>query len=135
MIYLSNLFLPFRIESSAWSSTCRPSFGQPGRIDLLLGVDIFAEVVLHGRWCGLLGSPVAFETHFGWVLAGNTSFGISSQVICFHHVMLQTGDDILHHFWEVERVAAKDCLTPEESAVTEHFQTYHTRSDDGRFFW
>ena len=43
-----------------------PSFGQPGRIDLLLGVDFFfTEVVLHDWRGGLPGSPVADETHFG----------------------------------------------------------------------
>ena len=45
-----------------------PEFGRPGRIDLLLGV---ANVVLQGRQSGPQGSPVAFETLFGWVLAGS----------------------------------------------------------------
>ena len=29
-----------------------PSFGQPGRIDILLGVDIYIEILLHGRRTG-----------------------------------------------------------------------------------
>ena len=33
---------------------------------------MFVNVLLHGRWFGPPGSPVAFETEFGWVLAGET---------------------------------------------------------------
>ena len=45
-------------------------FGQPGRIGILLGVDVFADVLCQGRRTGPTGSPVAFETDFGWVLSG-----------------------------------------------------------------
>ena len=40
-------------------------FGVPGRIEILLGVDIFTDVLLNGRRKGPQGSPVALETHFG----------------------------------------------------------------------
>ena len=36
-----------------------PEFGSPGRIDVLLGVDIFCSVLLNGRRTGPPGSPVA----------------------------------------------------------------------------
>ena len=110
-----------------------PSFAQPGRIDLLLGVEIFAEVMLHGRWCGIPGSPIAFETQFGWVLAGSTSFGAPTQVVTTHHAMLLSGDDLLRRFWEVERITIKDCLTPEESAAVKHFENHYSRLENGRF--
>ena len=47
-----------------------PMFGHPGRIDVLLGVDVFTQVLLQGRRIGPPGSPVAFQATFGWVLAG-----------------------------------------------------------------
>ena len=47
-----------------------PSFGEPGRVDILLGVDIFVDVLLNGRRTGPPGTPVALETEFGWVLSG-----------------------------------------------------------------
>ncbi len=50
-----------------------PEFGTPGRIDILLGVEIIASVLRNGRRSGAPGSPVAFETDFGWVLAVRTS--------------------------------------------------------------
>ena len=109
-----------------------PNFGLPGRIDLLLGVDIFAEVILHGRRQGPQGSPVAIETQLGWVLAGSTNSCVTPTVAT-HHTMVHTGDDLLRCFWEVERLEDKYSLTPEESEVVEHFKTNHTRLEDGRF--
>ncbi len=41
-----------------------PGFGEPGKIDVLLG----ADVLLHGRRTGSPGTPTAFETICGWVL-------------------------------------------------------------------
>ena len=43
-------------------SLADPDFGKPGKIDLLLGVDIFVVVLLNGRRTGPSDSPVAFET-------------------------------------------------------------------------
>ena len=39
-----------------------PGFGLPGRIDILLGVDVFVDVLRHGRRSGPPGSPAALET-------------------------------------------------------------------------
>ena len=47
-----------------------PRFASPGRIDLLLGVDVFVDSILPGRRIGPPGSPTALETHFGWYLLG-----------------------------------------------------------------
>ena len=65
-----------------------PDFGQPGKIDLLLGVEVFTAVVRQGRRSGAPGSPSAFETDFGWVLAGETSTHVSHLSLCTHHATL-----------------------------------------------
>ena len=46
-----------------------PDFGKPERIDILLGVDVLSQSVCYGRRYGPVGSPTAFSTCFGWVLA------------------------------------------------------------------
>ena len=110
-----------------------PGFGQPGRIDLLLGVDIFAQVVLHGRRIGPPGSPVAFQTEFGWVLAGETNSHVP-ELMTAHHVSVETGDDILRKFWEIEHHPLSDyVLSPEEKMVMQHFKAKHFRTKDGTF--
>ena len=54
------------------------SFGLPGRIDNLLGVDIFSTTLLQGRRNGPPNTPSAIETEFGWVLIGPTGTGPST---------------------------------------------------------
>ena len=110
-----------------------PDFGQPCKIDVLLGVDVYADVLLHGRRSGPPGTPVAFETKFGWVLAGRTNHGTPSSAAS-HHAATISGDDLLRKFWEIEECpGATPSYSPEERAVVRHFAENHRRSQDGRF--
>ena len=51
--------ISFKKESNHLSSLqlAYPEFGSPGKIDLLLGVDVYVDVLLHGRWSGPPNSP------------------------------------------------------------------------------
>ena len=91
------------------------SFGEPGRIDLLLGIDLFVVVLFHGQQSDLPGTPVAFETCFSWVLAGSTEALSPIEQIAPHHVSCYIGDDILCKFWEIEDSPLSEVsLSPEE---------------------
>ncbi len=99
-----------------------PEFGQPGKIDLLLGIDAYTDVLLQGR------------TKFGWVLAGRTnSHTTSPPSVSAHHVAVESGDDVLRKFWEVEETLKSSALTPEVKTVVQHFEQTHSRNDSGRF--
>ena len=111
-----------------------PEFGCPGSIDILFGVDVFIGALLQGRRAGPLGSPVALETEFGWVLAGGSEQHSSTTALTCYHVSLLSGDELLKKFWEVEEAPPEGpILSVEEKAVMRHFQSNHTRSTDGRF--
>ena len=96
--------IPFKAEWDHLSDLelADPGFGQPGRIDLPLGIDMFVAVLLHGRWSGPPRTPVAFETCLGWVLAGSTELSSCTKQIATCHASCLTGDDILRRFWEIE---------------------------------
>ena len=111
-----------------------PMFSQPGKIDILLGVDVFVNVLLHGRRFGPPGSPVAFETEFGWVLAGETESRVPADLITTYHTSLISGDDILRKFWEIEeRPMSDSVLSGEERTTVCHFRDNHSHTDSGRF--
>ncbi len=116
-----------------------PDFGRPGRIDLLLGVDVFVTSLLNGRRVGSPGTPTAFETKFGWVLAGSVEsqeqpHHISTHQVATHHSTLITGDDLLRKFWEIEEGPGSEIdSSPEEQAVVSHFKENHRRNESGRF--
>ena len=95
---------------------------------------MFVNVLLHGRWFGPPGSPVAFETEFGWVLAGETESCIPANHIITYHTSLVSGDDILWKFWKIEEKPMSDStLSLEERTVVHHFRNNHSRTDSGRF--
>ena len=109
-----------------------PGFGCPGRIDVLLGVDVFAEVMHHGRRSGPPGIPIAFETCFGWVLAGSTESCSLLPQVTTCHVLFTTGDEALQKFWEMEEgPLSETTLSPEEGSAVQHFKTSQTRNKDG----
>ena len=115
-----------------------PGFGQPGRIDILLGVDVFVDILRHGRRTGPPGSPTAFETEFGWVLCGSAGSATSSAQANLHittfHTSIASGDDILRRFWEIEESpTAHSSLSMEERTVVRHFESSHSRTKEGRF--
>ena len=112
-----------------------PQYGQPGRIDILLGIDIYIQVMRHGRREGPPGSPSAFETELGWVLAGNVANAQESLAhVASHQVTIQSGDDLLRKFWEIEKSpATMTPMSPEERLAVHYFDTQHYLSEDGRF--
>ena len=128
--------IPFKMEWSHLSDLqlADPGFGNPGRIDVLLGVDVFVSVLLHGRRKGQPGTPIAFETLFGWVLAGSTGICGPTDQVATHHILCVTGDDVLRKFWEIEDdPLSETSLSPEERSVVQHFKTNHRRTENGRF--
>ena len=46
-----------------------PTFGEPGRIDALLGVEVYINMLHDGCRLRPPGTPMALETGFGWVCA------------------------------------------------------------------
>ena len=111
-----------------------PQFNSPGRIDLLLGVDIYVESLLHGRRTGPPGSPVALKIIFGWVLAGKTSSNNSCHVTSHHVSTSLTDDDILSRFWEIEELTPnKSSPSIEDQSVLNHFKNTHCQNQKGRF--
>ena len=83
-----------------------PGFGQPSRIDILLGVDVFIDILRQGQRNGPPGFPTALETEFGWVLCCSAGSAPSSAQANVHvttfHVSTTSGDDILRAFCEIE---------------------------------
>ena len=85
------------VNESGWdhlldSSLADPSFGQSGRVDVLLGVDIFVNVLLQGWRIGPPGLPIALNIEFGCVLAGGNELSNHNVV---HNVVTISGDDLI----------------------------------------
>ena len=112
-------------------------YDKPGKIDILLGVWVFVEVIRHGRWTGPHNTPTALNTDLGWVLVGSTCAQTDSMLVSTHLISVVTGvtgDDFLRRYWKVEEKMVTNCtLTVEERCALEHFNLYHSRDVEGRF--
>lgn len=78
-----------------------PEFNKPGPIDLILGAEIYAEIILPEIRKGPQGTPVAQETEFGWIIFGqahNQYIGGSISMLTF------TIEEIMEKFMEIENV-------------------------------
>ena len=123
-------------------SLADPEYGTPGAVDLLLGADVFSRVVLHGRRFGPSGSPSAFKTQFGWVLAGSARSNDSvvsrdrseSCYLAVAGMAQEECDELLRKFWEIENPHFEEpTLSISERSVVKHFEETHYRDQEGRF--
>ena len=80
-----------------------------------------------------LGSPAAFETRFGWVLAGAVDGDQEQSYVVSNHAAVLSTDDLLRRFWETEERDASSSfdysLSADEQSVMTHFQREHRRDD------
>ena len=112
-----------------------PEFNIPGSIDLLLGADLFGIVMRHGQQVGPRGTPSAFRTAFGWVLAGavNTEQPSLERVTACCTSLLQ-GDDLMRKFWEIEECVPRQSVLPiEQTTMQKHFNTAQAKHENGRY--
>ena len=111
-----------------------PQFGVPGPVDVLLGADVFEEVIRHDRRRGFHGSPAAIETCFGRILTGNILLQgrAPDQIrVC---VSTHTTDKLLQKFWEVESFNTLEAvLSSKEKTVVQHFRDNYYRKKNGRY--
>ncbi|XP_022816832.1 uncharacterized protein LOC111349813 [Spodoptera litura] len=103
---------------------------------MLLGAEIYSQILQNGFKKAPDGSTVAQATSLGWILSGTvTSASQNTSNITVMHTQL--GDDeILKKFWELEKEPnhiKKHLLTEEESRCEEIFKATTTREKDGRY--
>ena len=105
-------------------------FNIPAGIDLLLGADVYDQVV--GQQKRQIGKRLFLrDTAFGWVVSG--ALDKSSTMVGDTHALHGQVDFQLQSFWEVEDVKCAPQLTAEELACQTHYDTTTTRDGDGRY--
>ena len=114
-----------------------PHFDRPGKIDLLLGVDILPRIMMEGRRTSLDYTLSASKSVYGWIVMGTCQ---SSMQVPRSHLCLKTTSidqhtqDLLTRLWQVEDVTSDTTIrTEEEKAALQHFTETHDRSPEGRY--
>ncbi|XP_013189615.2 uncharacterized protein LOC106134183 [Amyelois transitella] len=106
---------------------------KPGPIDLLLGADIYSEILLEGLKKS--GSLIAQNSKLGWLVSGtaHSQASLSTHTIVVSSALVQI-EHLLRKFWETEEYLPHEKpLTLDEIKCEEHFVKTHTRTNEGRY--
>lgn len=105
-------------------------FYKPGKIDILLGADVYGHVLMDGILRGASGTPIAQKTSLGWILSGKVTESRSTTETLSLHASLETQ---LKQFWEIETISETDCWTNEEQVCDDHYKRTLSRTAGGKF--
>ncbi|XP_045452957.1 uncharacterized protein LOC123662116 [Melitaea cinxia] len=114
-----------------------PEYHTPNKIDILLGAEIFSQIIQEGIKRNFNGSLLAQDTAFGWIISGVCEVDSTSNIhshITVMHSYLEL-DNMLKRFWELEAEppVTKRMLTDEEIKCEKLFKDTTKRDGDGRF--
>ena len=107
-----------------------PRFDTPGRIDIILGIDVWDQIELPGKILGVPSQPSAKNTIFGWAIYGKCLDNANS--IAVHHIsvnhlsVVPSCNELLQRFWDSEEIrAVSQTHSSEEQAVLDHYKDNH----------
>lgn len=121
-----------------------PNFHTPAAVDLIIGADIFWDLLGSQKISLGDGRPMLYETRLGWLVSGpiNSGYASHSTIKCnfttvSSHFTDVSNDDIqnqLMRFWQLDEVSPKAChYSSEEQLCEDHFVKNTMRLPDGRF--
>uniref|UniRef100_A0A2H1WZP8 SFRICE_032395 n=1 Tax=Spodoptera frugiperda TaxID=7108 RepID=A0A2H1WZP8_SPOFR len=102
-----------------------PDFNISGPIDLLLGADIYSDVILDGVLKHNSDSPVAQQTKLGWILCGATKH--------FNCLVTLTELENITKFWEMEEIPAEPKSTTKDEYCEKYYTETTERLSNGRY--
>lgn len=128
-----------RLPESNWNhlrkiTLADPQFSVPGKVDILLGADVFSNIIMKGLRRGKAYEPVAQQTTLGWIISGR-----SSQSSIPFHTTVQTFHNcceinhLIKRFWEIEEVAPERHLSVEDKICEDIYVQTHIREESGRY--
>ncbi|XP_075150873.1 uncharacterized protein LOC142224981 [Haematobia irritans] len=91
-----------------------PNFFHTGPIDILIGGNLYPLILRAGVKHGILGSLVAQQTVFGWIVTGPANNRDSGRVVRVSHCTRVSIDEQLTKFWEVEEVGRDTTMSKDD---------------------
>ncbi|XP_075229732.1 uncharacterized protein LOC142329212 [Lycorma delicatula] len=140
---IMQLFPNTRVNTSDWKlpqsvTLADPLFNRPQRIDILIGAEIFFDLLCVGQFRLKNSSIVLQKTVFDWIICD--SLANSPSVNVETHCCLTIVSDIdkqLQSFWSIEEVNdyrnSENPFTGEDAVCKNHFMHNITRNQEGRF--
>jgi len=117
-----------------------PSFGTPQTIDMLLGAELFFDLIINNQLRLVKHGPIMQNTRLGWIVAGPVprvpSVYEDVSLSLFTHNLIEQSErleDQMAAFWRLEEVKYDHLCTLEERVCNQYFEENVRRDDNGRF--
>lgn len=125
-ININNINLPTDIKLAD------PSFYMPSVIDILVGAEVFWNILGNNSINLGKNQPKLFETKLGWLISGEVQQYKQQPLVCnFLNTNIQKSE--LTRFWELDSISVESSLTQEQKACEENFRLTTKRNTDGCF--
>ncbi|XP_055523185.1 uncharacterized protein LOC129717338 [Wyeomyia smithii] len=109
-----------------------PTFFRPGSIDMLIGAAMFFYLIKADYITIGANLPVLRDSHLGWLVAGTIQSDTTANDCHYSQVaLIQTLNDSMHEFWELEEIPTTAPYSVEEQQCD--FAATHFRGGSGRF--
>jgi len=117
------------------------AYNKPQKIDMLLGAELFYDLICPGQIKSAIDGPIIQETRLGWIVAGpvpnsNTNAGRDSyaNITLMSQVVINNLEDQMSKFWSLETLSNDtNNYTMEEKACQSYFNKTVRRGSDGKF--
>lgn len=115
-----------------------PNFYQPSPIDMIIGADLFWEILESQQISLAPNGPKLQKSKLGWMVTGPLNKGlIQNNVQCNQASVVQNNqnsiENLLTKFWDLEEIPKGRLLTEQEKACERHFYSNMSRLPTGRF--
>ncbi|XP_058456726.1 uncharacterized protein LOC131434098 [Malaya genurostris] len=111
-----------------------PSFNIPDEIEMIIGAELFFDLLKEGRVRLGKSIPTLIDTQLGWIVSGPAPAGKKKlEHTCQVNVSNDDLNQTLTRFWELETCQEASPLTAAEHAVETHFDRTFTRNKHGRY--
>lgn len=138
---LTDTIPSIKIEQSNWPhleglQLADKDFTSPNSIDIILGADVYGQIIESGLVKGDKNSPIAQKTKLGWIISGPAGSSVNLNKIQGYHVSLNRElHDLISRFWEFEEISttSTSSLSKEAQECEQHLITTHSRDADGRY--
>ncbi|XP_062713737.1 uncharacterized protein LOC115269020 [Aedes albopictus] len=111
-----------------------PEFHTPDKVDLLIGAELFFDILKPSQLNLADNLPLLRDTYFGWIVSGVIVEPLVSNVsLQASHASVNDIERMMQQFWQIEEVPDVPKLSTEELACEAHFLSTYQRDENGRF--
>lgn len=111
-----------------------PQFCQPAEVDMLLGAEIFYDIICPERIPLGKNMPILQSTQFGWIVAGPLNMNTSKSAQPLQCYFTKEISDKLTQFWNLEELPLSNLpVSADDEFCEEHYIKNTYRLPSGRF--